>query len=82
MSNIVERKISNHIVKIERLNCIGSKNCINSAPDLFELDDEQICAFKADTETISQDVIVEACSVCPVSALFVFDSHGKQIIPG
>jgi len=81
MSNIVERKISDLIVKIERPNCIGSKNCINAAPDLFELDDEQICSFNENTEGISREIIVEACSVCPVSALYVFDESGKQVVP-
>jgi ferredoxin len=81
MSDIVERKISDLIVKIERPNCIGSKNCINAAPDLFELDDEQICSFKENTEDISQEIIIEACSVCPVGALYVFDEEGKQVVP-
>ena len=81
MANIVERQISNLTVKIERLNCIGSKNCINAAPDLFELDDEQICAFKANTEGIPQEIILEACSVCPVNALYVKDQNNNQLVP-
>jgi len=81
MSDIVERQISDLIVKIERPSCIGSKNCINAAPDLFELDDKQICSFKENTEGISQDVIVEACSVCPVNALYVYNEKGKQLVP-
>ena len=81
MSDIVERKISELIVKIDRPNCIGSKNCINVAPDLFELDENQICTFKENTEGINPEVIVEACSVCPVNALYVNDDDGYQIVP-
>jgi len=81
MSNIVERQISNLIVKIERPNCIGSKNCINAAPNLFELDDEQICSFKENTEGIQQEIIIEACSVCPVNALYVRDENNNQLVP-
>jgi ferredoxin len=81
MSDIVERKVSGFTVKIERPNCIGSKNCVNAAPKLFELDDEQICSFKENTEDIEQEVIVEACSVCPVSALYVIDQDNNQIVP-
>jgi ferredoxin len=81
MSDIVERQISNLIVKIERSNCIGSKNCINAAPNLFELDDEQICSFKENTEGIQQKIIIEACSVCPVSALYVDDKEGNRLVP-
>jgi ferredoxin len=81
MNDIVERKVSDFIVKIERPTCIGSKNCISATPDLFELDDEQICSFKENTEGIPQENIVEACSVCPVSALFVYDLQGNQLVP-
>ena len=81
MNDIVERKVSDLLIKIERPTCIGSKNCINAAPNLFELDDEQICSFKESTEGIAQELIKEACSVCPVQALFVIDESGKQIIP-
>jgi len=81
MSDIVERQISDLIVKIERPNCIGSKNCINAAPDLFELDDVQICSFKENTDGIPQETIIEACSVCPVSALYVLDIDNNQLVP-
>jgi ferredoxin len=81
MSDIVERKVSELLIKIERPNCIGSKNCINVAPNLFELDSEQICSFKDNTEGIPQETIVEACSVCPVSALYVMDKDNNQIVP-
>ncbi len=81
MSDIVERKVSGFTVKIERPNCIGSKNCINVAPNLFELDNEQICSFKDNAERVEQEVIVEACSVCPVQALYVLDGNDNQLVP-
>jgi len=81
MDDIVERKVSGFIVKIERPTCIGSKNCIKAAPTLFELDEEQICSFKENTEGIEPELIVEACSVCPVNALFVDDQEGNQLVP-
>jgi len=81
MNDIIERKISDLTVKIERPNCIGSKNCINAAPNLFELDDQQICSFKENTEGIPQEIIVEACSVCPVNVLYVNDKDGNQLVP-
>lgn len=81
MSDFVERKVSDLLIKIERPSCIGSKNCINVAPNMFELDGDQICSFKKNIEEIENDVIVEACSVCPVQALYVIDENGKQIVP-
>jgi len=81
MNDFVQRKISDLLIKIERPTCIGSKNCINVAPNLFELDEDQICSFKENTEKIQKDIIVEACSVCPVQALYVIDENGKQMVP-
>jgi len=81
MEEITKRKVSDFSIKIERPTCIGSKNCIKAAPNLFELDDEQICSFKENTEGVSQELIVEACSVCPVNALYVDDQNGNQLVP-
>ena len=81
MNDTVEKKVSGFIVKIERPTCIGSKNCIKAAPNLFDLDDEQICSFMENTEGIKPEIILEACSVCPVSALYVNDQEGNQLVP-
>ena len=81
MNRFVERKISGLTIKIDRGSCIASANCINAAPEFFEFDDERICAFKGLTDGIENEKIIEACSVCPVNALYVFDEMGKQIIP-
>jgi ferredoxin len=81
MSDFSEKQISGLKVKIDRLTCIASKNCINAAPEFFELDDERICAFKELKNGIEKEKIIEACSVCPVSALYVSDENGKQIVP-
>jgi len=81
MSRFVERKVSGLTVKIDRGSCIASANCINAAPEFFEFDDERICAFKGLTDGIENEKIIEACSVCPVNALYVFDDGGKQVVP-
>jgi ferredoxin len=81
MKNISERKIGDFLVRIEKDNCIASKNCINVAPELFELDENRICEFVEKQNNISKDKIIESCSVCPVNVLYVFDKDGKQIIP-
>ena len=82
MSRFVERKVSGLTIKIDRGSCISSANCINAAPDFFEFDDDRICAFKELTDGVGKEKkIIEACSVCPVNALYVFEENGKQIIP-
>jgi ferredoxin len=81
MNDIVEKKVSGLTIKIEKMTCIASENCINVSPDLFGLDDERICSFNEKAEGIAQEIIIEACSVCPVNALYVYDEEGKQIVP-
>ena len=81
MKKLPEKHLAGLIVKIDRYSCIGSSNCIHAAPDFFELDEERICSFKETKEKTENDIIVEACSVCPVNALLVFDEEGKQIVP-
>jgi ferredoxin len=81
MSRFVERKVSGLTIKIDRGSCIASANCINATPDFFEFDDERICAFKELTDGVENEKIIEACSVCPVNALYVFDEEGKRVVP-
>lgn len=51
------------------------------APELFEFDTEKICAFTANLPDIERDRLIEACDVCPVDALIVFDENGQQLVP-
>jgi ferredoxin len=81
MTEFVERKIGDLTVRIERKTCIGSANCIKLAPELFELDSENIVAFKGGSAPVQRDRVLEACQVCPVDALIVLDAAGDQLIP-
>ena len=81
MSDLPEIKISGLVIKIDKGTCIGTGNCIKVAPEIFEYDDEKIVSFKNERENIEQDRLTEACSVCPVNALYTFDESGKQIVP-
>jgi ferredoxin len=81
MSHIVEKKIGELTVRIDRELCIGSGNCVKVAPDLFELDEEVICSFAPSADTTPPEKIIDACEVCPVQALFVIDKNGREIVP-
>ncbi len=81
MADFADRKIGDVTVRIDRETCIGSANCIKSAPDLFQLDDEKICAFTPNPGAIEREVVLEACRVCPVDALYVTDAAGTQLVP-
>ncbi|MFQ5962216.1 MAG: ferredoxin, partial [Candidatus Methylomirabilales bacterium] len=61
--------------------CISTSNCMKVAPEVFEFDGDNICAFKGDPPDIDRERLIDACSVCPVDALIVVDEHGKQLVP-
>ena len=82
MSEHMDRKISGVTVRIDRERCIGIGNCVKVAPEVFELDDGNVVAFREDAAEIERDRIIEACDVCPVDALIVHDEKGNQIVPG
>ena len=81
MKDLVERKIVDLTIRIDRTLCIATSNCMKVAPEVFEYDDENICAFKANVRDIERERLIDACAVCPVDALIVTDANGKQLVP-
>lgn len=81
MGDFVERKVGALTVRIDRETCIGSANCVKAAPDLFQLDDEKISTFSPNPGNIERELVLEACRVCPVDALYVIDAAGNQLVP-
>jgi ferredoxin len=54
--------------------CQGYANCINVAPDIFDLnDDDQVMLLRTDFEAADQPRIEDAVQGCPVSALRITD---------
>lgn len=80
MEHIEERQISGCTIRIDRTLCIGSGNCVNLAPEIFAIDQENLVTFKDETPDINQMRLVDACMVCPVDALSV-ERDGEQIVP-
>ncbi len=81
MGDFVERKVGDLTVRIDRGTCIGTTNCTKLAPEVLELDAENIIAFKNDPAAIERDRLIEACRVCPVDALIVLDAARNQLVP-
>ena len=81
MEDFAERNIGGLTIRIDRGTCIGSANCIGVAAEVFEIDDTGVCAFGKDQASIEQERLIEACRICPVDALIVFDASGKQLVP-
>jgi ferredoxin len=62
-------------VTVDRALCIGSGDCVDTAPDVFQLDDEDK-AVVVDPDGAPLDDVIEAARNCPVSAIFVTGEEG------
>jgi ferredoxin len=62
-------------VRVDRALCIGSGDCVDSAPDVFQLDEEDK-AVVVDPDGGSVDDVLGAAYNCPVSAIFVIAEEG------
>lgn len=76
-----EREISGHTLRIDRTLCIGSANCVNLAPEIFTIDQENIVDFQDETPDIDAGRLEEATAICPVDALILKNEDGEQIVP-
>jgi ferredoxin len=62
-------------VTVDRALCIGSGDCVDTAPDVFQLDDEDK-AVVVDPDGAPLEDILAAAGGCPVSAIFVIGEDG------
>ncbi|HWM89678.1 MAG TPA: ferredoxin [Thermoanaerobaculia bacterium] len=69
MFDLEERRIGGLTITIDRMTCIGSRNCIKVAPEVFQLDADGIVTFTKDSPDIGRERLIESCLVCPVDAL-------------
>jgi ferredoxin len=63
------------VVTVDRALCIGSGDCVDTAPDVFQLDDEDK-AVVVDPDGAPLDDIIDAARNCPVSAVLVAGEDG------
>ena len=71
MDDFEERRIEGLTIAIDRLTCIGSRNCVKIAPEVFQLGADGIVTFTEAPPDIGRERLAEACGVCPVDALRV-----------
>ena len=76
-----ERIIEGLRIHIDRDLCVAFGDCVDAAPGVFELDDEDIAVFVSETGTITREELLEACASCPVDALTALDEKGEQLAP-
>jgi ferredoxin len=62
-------------VEVDRGLCIGAADCVDTAPEVFELDEEDK-ARVIDPDGAPVEDVLEAAHGCPVSAIFVKGEAG------
>jgi len=67
-------------IEVDRTLCFGFGDCVDTAPAVFGLDDENV-AYVIDPDAADLDMIVEASQNCPVDAIIICDELGAQIYP-
>lgn len=67
-------------VSVDRNACVGSGDCLKSAPGVFRLDAEQI-AVVVDPAAASDEELIEAARMCPSQAIRLWDDQGKKVYP-
>jgi ferredoxin len=67
-------------VEVDRALCFGFGDCVDTAPAVFALDDENT-AYVIDPDAADVELILEASQNCPVDAIIVTDEEGAQIYP-
>ncbi|HYP47925.1 MAG TPA: ferredoxin [Thermoleophilaceae bacterium] len=64
------------LIVVDRALCIGSGDCVDTAPDVFQLDDEEK-AVVVDPDGAPVDDVIDAARNCPVGAVFVTGEEGE-----
>jgi ferredoxin len=65
---------------VDRNICIGSGNCVATAPNVFELDNEGL-SHVVHPENATDDILQEVAEGCPVEAIILEDDDGNQVYP-
>lgn len=67
-------------ISVDRELCASNAECVSLAPEVFELDDEDICVV-LDPEGAKDQRILLAARACPVDAITLVDTSGEQVWP-
>jgi ferredoxin len=65
---------------IDRSLCVGFGDCVDIAPEAFQLDDDSI-AILIDPDRVDRVRLLQACDACPVDAITVWGADGRQLVP-
>ncbi len=64
-------------IYVDRDECIGAGTCVECAPRVFQLDDEDI-AIVINASGNSDEAILQAAQDCPQQCIYLFDESGEE----
>jgi ferredoxin len=77
-----ERDVCGLRIRIDRQLCVGFEDCVNTAPEVFQMGDDGIVTFTEQPGTLQdRERLILACRVCPVDALVAIDENGQFLAP-
>lgn len=59
--------------------CSGTSNCMEEAPEAYEVNDRGLAVLKPGR--LSDEAILIGARACPVDAIRVYDETGRQVHP-
>ena len=74
-----EREVHGLRAVIDRDLCVGFGDCVEEAPEAFDLDEDGVAVFTS-PEHASRERFLEACASCPVDAITVWEDE-TEIVP-
>lgn len=81
MTSAATSKRTGLAIEVDRELCFGFGDCVDSAPGVFELDDENK-SIVVDPDAADRDDLVMAAQDCPVDAIILTDREtGEQVYP-
>ena len=78
--DMVERRVGQLRVCIDRTLCVGFGDCVTASPEAFALGEDDVVVFLS-PESANPSQLIRACESCPVDALTVWDAEGNLLAP-
>ncbi len=66
-------------VEIDAATCIGSSNCMEEAPDAYEVNERGVAELVA--PTAPDEALLRGAQACPVDAIRLYDVNGRRVHP-
>ncbi len=68
-------------ISINENSCMGCGACTIVAPEIFELNKQNISSVKTGYTEKQEELVLRAAQACPVKAISIKDEQNNQIYP-